>query len=73
MKYSELQGNLQNLTLKKVSFQKIGEVLGETRQNIEYRVKNSKKDIPEHELLLLEQAFNIKFPKDLLINKIKVE
>jgi len=73
MKYGELQQVLQNLTNTKISLAKIGEVLGETRQTMHRRASIVKGDVPERELTLLEQAFNIKFPKDLLIDKIKVE
>lgn len=59
MKYSELQAELQNLTNTNISVSKIANVLGVTRQNMDFRVKKGKGDIPSDEIKLLEKAFNV--------------
>lgn len=59
MKYIELQPTLQNLTNTDITFKKIAEVLGISRQTLEYRINSGKSEIPEDEIKKLENAFNV--------------
>lgn len=59
MKYNDLQATLQNLTKQKIKVTQIAEVLGVSSQNMDYKIKSSKGDIPQDEIRLLEKAFNV--------------
>lgn len=68
MKYSELQTTLQNKTNSNISLTNIAEVLNITRQNMHKRVTSAKGDIPQHEIELLEQAFNVSLVEKITID-----
>lgn len=69
MKYSEIQTTLQNITGSNISVSSIANILGVTRQNMSFRIKEGKKDIPQHEIELLEKHFNVV----LLENTLEIE
>lgn len=59
MKYSEIQTKLQTLTNNDIKLSQIADVLGVSRQNMDFRVKKGKGDIPKEELELLQEAFGV--------------
>lgn len=68
MKYSELQAELQNLTGKNVTLSAIAEVLGITKQNLNYNVKNSNRDVSEDDILLIEQYYNVSLVDKVILD-----
>ncbi len=68
MKYNELQTILQNQLNTKITLANIANVLGITRQNMDYRVSSGKGDVQPAEIKLLEQAFNISLAQDVMID-----
>lgn len=68
MRYSELQSTLQNLTNKNLQMKAIADVLGISRQNLDYRVKEGKSDITDAEIILLEQHFGVQLADSVTID-----
>lgn len=68
MKYSEIQNRIENLTNSKITISRIADVLGESKQTMHKRVTSGKGDIPQYEIKLLEQAFNVSLVEDVTID-----
>lgn len=66
MKYCELQPTLQNLTGKDVKLIHIAKILGVSSQNMDYKVKSAKGDIPPEEIELIEKHFNVSLLEDCI-------
>ena len=64
MKYSELQPILQNLIKKDVKTTQLAKILGVSSQNMDYRIKSGKGDIPDDEIQKLEKAFGVTLYSD---------
>ena len=59
MKYSELQPALQNLIKRDVKTTQLAKILGVSSQNMDYKIKSGKGDIPAEELSLIEKYFDV--------------
>jgi phage repressor protein C with HTH and peptisase S24 domain len=59
MKYCDIQITLQKLMNQDIKQSTIAQVLGITRQNMDYRIKSSKADVTPEEINLLERYFNV--------------
>lgn len=66
MKYSELQPILQNLIKKDVKTTQLAKILGVSSQNMDYRIKSGKGDIPDDEIQKLEKAFGVTLYSDYI-------
>lgn len=66
MKYSELQPALQNLTKQDVKTTQLAKILGVSSQNMDYRIKSGKGDIPDEEIQKLEEAFGVSLYEDYI-------
>lgn len=66
MKYSELQTTLQNLTNSNIKLVDIANILGITRQNLNYNINSGKNDVSEHDIHLLENHFGVTLLDDCI-------
>jgi len=67
MKYRELQPTLQNLTNSNIKLVDIANTIGMTRQNLNYNINSGKGDVPENEIKLLEEAYNVRLLDDCIM------
>lgn len=66
MKYSELQPTLQNLTGKDIKVTQLAKLLGVSSQNMDYKIKSGKGDIPPEEIALIERHYNVTLLDDYI-------
>lgn len=59
MKYSELQPILQNLTNTKITVTAMGQVIGVSSQNMNFKIKEGKKEVPENEIKMFEAFYGV--------------